>query len=53
MVKIITREWTSREMTNRESRTYSCGPAFLLRGVIESTARYSDRPPSPQHDHPS
>ncbi len=42
-----------QRMTKLEWRAYSYGPDFLLRGVIESTARYSERPPSPQHDHPS
>ena len=46
------REWASREMTKLESRAYSYGPAFLLREVSESTARYSARLPSPQHGHP-
>jgi hypothetical protein len=52
MAKSIRGEWTSKEMAKREWRGESYDPALLLRGVIESTARYSDRPPSPQYDHP-
>ena len=53
VAKTMRREWTSRELTNLEWRAYSYGPPFLLKGVIEPTARYSYRPPSPPHGHPS
>jgi hypothetical protein len=39
------------EKNGRDRFPYSC--YFLLKGVIELSVRYSDRPLSPQHDHPS